>query len=281
MVMKLLWVRALILSLLVLGLCYSPAQEQNKPADQLKALVAKVNKKLKEDKKTEADLADELKEFDTLLAEHKDEKTDAVAQIALMKATLYAEVLEDPAKATEIVKQMKKDFPDTQQGKNADEILENLNRQAEAQKIKSQLVKGAPFPDFEEKDLAGKPLSVANFKGSVVLVDFWATWCGPCVGELPNVIKTYEKHHAKGFEIIGISLDQDEKKLKSFTKEKNMPWPQYFDGKGWGNKLAAKYGIQSIPSTFLLDREGKIIGRDLRGPELEKAVEAAVAKDKS
>jgi hypothetical protein len=91
---------------------------------------------------------------------------------------------------------------------------------------------------------------------------------------LPNVLKTYEKHHDKGFEIIGISLDQDKQKLTSFTESKKMPWVQYFDGKGWQNKLASKYGIKSIPATYLLDGQGKIIAKDLRG----EALEAAVAK---
>lgn len=123
-----------------------------------------------------------------------------------------------------------------------------------------------------------QPTKLADLRGKVVLLDFWATWCGPCVGELPNVIKTYEKHHDGGFEIIGVSLDQDEQKLKNFTKEKNMTWQQYFDGKGWQNKLAQKYGVQSIPATYLLDAEGKIIGRNLRGEALEEAVTKAMAK---
>jgi peroxiredoxin len=273
------WLVPALIELLVFGgLSCGLAQEKTKPADELKALVAKVNAKAQRDTRTEADFADELKQFDALLAEHKDEKTDDVAQIALMKAVLYSQLLDNPEKAAELIQQLKKDFPDTQQGKHADEMLDNLKQQVEAKKIKSTLVKGAQFPDFEEKDLAGKPLSVANYKGKVVLVDFWATWCAPCVGELPNVIKAYEKHHSDGFEIIGISLDQDEKKLKNFTKEKNMTWQQYFDGKGWGNKLAGKYGVQSIPATYLLDREGKIIGKDLRGPALDEAVTTALAK---
>src|SRR5258706_2710274 len=96
--------------------------------------------------------------------------------------------------------------------------------------------------------------------------------------ELPNVLETYKKHHDKGFEIIGISLDKDKEKLTSFTKTKDMPWQQFFDGKMWSNKLAVKYGVHSIPMTYLLDGEGKIIGRSLRGENLEDAVAKALAK---
>jgi thiol-disulfide isomerase/thioredoxin len=99
-------------------------------------------------------------------------------------------------------------------------------------KLQAGLKPGVVFPDFNEKDLAGEPLSIAKFKGKVVLVDFWATWCGPCRGELPNVLAAYKKYHDKGFEIIGISLDRDENALKSFIKENGMVWPQYFDGLG-------------------------------------------------
>lgn len=255
--------------------------ETNAPsavATELKEIVTKIQGKLKDGKKTEADLAENLKEFDALLAKHVAEKTDDVAQVLYMKAMLYLQVLENPAKAEELIQQLKQDFADTRLGKNADKVLESIKKQGEAAKIRSSLVPGAKFPDFEEKDLDGKPLSIANYKGKVVLIDFWATWCGPCVRELPNVLKAYEKYHPKGFEIIGISLDQDETKLKDFIKEKNMPWPQYFDGKGWNSKLGGKYGIQSIPATWLLDGEGKIIDSNLRGEALEAALAKALEK---
>jgi thiol-disulfide isomerase/thioredoxin len=247
------------------------AADKSNAAAELKTLIAKVKLKLQDGSKTEKALEPELKEFDELLAKHKDEKTDDVAQILMMKAMLYSQVLDNPQKGKALLAQLKKDFPDT-------EVAASLKKQEAAEKLKESLVEGSKFPDFTEKDLAGKPLSIANYQGKVVLVDFWATWCGPCVRELPNVLATYGKHHDKGFEIIGISLDQDENKLAAFTKDKNMPWPQYFDGKGWGNKLAAKYGVQSIPATYLLDGDGKIIGKDLRGEALEQAVSAALAK---
>jgi peroxiredoxin len=254
------------------------AAETNGAAAELKALVARVNTKLEADKKTAEDLAPELKEFDALLTKHKGEKTDEVAQIQLMEAMLYLRVLDNSDKGIQLIKQLKTDFPDSKAAQNADQILESVKKQEEAKKIQAALAEGSKFPDFSEKDTAGKPLSIANYKGKVVLLDFWATWCGPCVHELPNVIKTYDAYHKQGFEIIGISLDKDQEKLASFTKEKSMTWVQYFDGLVWQNKLAAKYGITSIPATFLLDGQGTIIGKDLRGEDLDKAVAKALAK---
>jgi peroxiredoxin len=244
---------------------------------QLQELVAKVKTKLQAGTPTEQELAPELKDFDTLLAEHKGEKTDDVANILFMKAMLYAQVLGDYPKATEGLDQLKTEFPGTADARKVDPILASFSAQDAAKKVQDSLAVGTEFPNFEVQDLQGKPLSVAGDKGKIVLIDFWATWCGPCVHELPNVEKVYQKDHDKGFDIIGVSLDSDKAKLTSFIKENNMPWPQYFDGKGWENNVSTKYGINSIPATYLLDKDGKIIGKDLRGDALDNAVSTALA----
>jgi thiol-disulfide isomerase/thioredoxin len=121
-----------------------------------------------------------------------------------------------------------------------------------------------------------------TYKGKVVLLDFWATWCGPCVGEMPNVSAAYDKFHPKGFDILGVSLDQkgDGEKLAAFTNSHSMPWPQIYDGKFWQADIAKQYYIQSIPHAFLVDGDtGKIIaeGNDIRGESLAPAIEKALA----
>jgi peroxiredoxin len=241
--------------------------------------VAKVNAKLQQGKHTENDFADELKEFDALYAKYKDLKTEEVAQIPAMKAELYLEVIYDPEKAAEAFQQIKRDMPETATGKRVDTILDSLKKPIEAEQIRNTLAEGTQFPDFDEKDLTGKPLSLASYKGKVVLIDFWATWCPPCVRELPNTLKVYQKYHDQGFDVMGVSLDDDQPQLEKFLKANSMTWSQFFDGQGVKNKLALKYGIEAIPATFLLDGDGKIIGKDLRGDELEAAVSKALKKN--
>jgi thiol-disulfide isomerase/thioredoxin len=252
--------------------------DTNSVTVELNDLVTRINSKLKQEQRTESELAGELKEFDVLLAKHKGADAEDLAQVLSMKGGLYLQVLDQPEKAAEVFKQIKRDYPKTKIGQRADDILETIAQQAEVKKIQDALAVGTRFPDFDAQDLSGKPLSITTRKGKVVMLDFWATWCGPCRAELPNVLEVYQKHHQDGFEIIGISLDDDRARLESFIKDKNMTWPQFFDGQKWKNKLAAKYGVNSIPATYLLDGEGKIIGKDLRGEALEKAVAAALAK---
>jgi thiol-disulfide isomerase/thioredoxin len=138
---------------------------------------------------------------------------------------------------------------------------------------------GKAFPNFDAVDpLTRKKFQLSDFRGRVVLVDFWATWCGPCRAEIPNVKSVYNKYKDKGFEIISISLDEDASKFRSYANSNGMNWVHVMDGGGWSTRLAKKYGIRSIPAMFLIDHEGVCISDSARGPRLESAVENAVKK---
>lgn len=128
---------------------------------------------------------------------------------------------------------------------------------------------GKPAPEFKVMDLNGEEITLDKYHGQVVLLDFWATWCGPCIGELPNVKATYDKYKDKRFQIIGISWDRTKPTLEAFIKEQNLGWVHHFDPEG---KIANQYGVTGIPSTFLLDGEGIIRMTNLRGGALEIAV---------
>jgi peroxiredoxin len=269
-----------LLVLCLLWACCPPtrAAGTNSVMDDLGSLVRRINDKLQHGKTNETDLASELKEFDGLLGNHKGAKNVELAQVLAMKAQLYFQVLGQKENALEVFKQVKADFPDVQVGGSTDEVIRMLERDIACEKIRRSLVPGVTFPGFDEKDLSGKALSLHSYKGKVVLIDFWATWCVPCLMELPNVQATYRKYHDRGFEVIGVSLDVDLETLRRFVADRGMPRPQYCDVKKWDGKLALQYGVQKIPTTYLLDREGKIIGADLTGENLEKAIAKAVGE---
>ena len=133
-----------------------------------------------------------------------------------------------------------------------------------------------PFPGLKFTSIQGGEVDVERMKGKVVMVDFWATWCGPCCQIMPQVAAAYEKYHADGFEIVGISLDQNMEKLQGYTRDHKMPWPQYFDGKGWDNAVAKRFAVTSIPCFFLIDRTGVVRDINVGGGQFIEAVESLV-----
>jgi peroxiredoxin len=137
---------------------------------------------------------------------------------------------------------------------------------------------GAMAPEFTQNDVNDKPVSLASFKGKYVLIDFWASWCGPCRAENPNVVDAYNQYKDKNFTVLGISLDNPGKKeawLGAIEKD-NLKWTQLSDLNGWSNAVAKQYGIRSIPQNFLVDPNGKIIGKNLRGEELHKKLKEII-----
>ena len=135
---------------------------------------------------------------------------------------------------------------------------------------------GKTVPDFSAMDLDGNPISLEQYRGKVVLLDFWAVWCRPCIAEMPNVKAVYNSYKDEGFDIIGISLDADEDHLRGYLKENDIPWRQVFSGEGWKSPVAQQYGIRAIPAPWLIDKDGTLITHQARGEKLERLVAEAL-----
>ncbi|MCP4122300.1 MAG: TlpA family protein disulfide reductase [Bacteroidetes bacterium] len=130
---------------------------------------------------------------------------------------------------------------------------------------------GAIAPDIVQNNPNGQPVALSSLRGKYVLIDFWASWCRPCRFENPNVVRTYHKYKDKGFDIYSVSLDKNKDRWSKAIKEDNLVWSNHVsDLKAWSNEAARSYGVSSIPATFLIDPDGKVIARNLRGPALEE-----------
>lgn len=220
--------------------------------------------------KSRGDFAAALPQLDAFLSVSP--KDDRAGQVIYA----FASRLEDPAKKTELEDRLIKDFGDTTYGS----MLQGERRRRE------QI--GKPFELAFTDAINGSEVSIEGLKGKVVVIDFWATWCGPCVAELPHMKELYSQYKDKGVEFIGVSLDQPEDEggltaLKDFVKERDIPWPQYYQGKGWASEFSGAWGINSIPAIFAVDADGNLFSVDARGkldemiPELIEKRDAAKA----
>jgi peroxiredoxin len=216
---------------------------------------------------TADDIAAELQEMDAILAENANNKSEAFSMLYLMRARVCIELLEDYPKGLELLKQVKADFPKTYSQAQVGKIVASVE---EKMSYDYTLYIGKPFPVFSEKDIHGKAVSTAKLKGKIVLVSFWASFSNQCIADLNPQLELYRKYHDKGFEIIGISADEDRNDLKALVAKKNIPWPQYCDGRGWKGSVVRQYGVAAVPFSVLLDRDSKVIGKNLKTPALEQ-----------
>jgi peroxiredoxin len=138
--------------------------------------------------------------------------------------------------------------------------------------VQAQIKKGQTAPTIMLPDMEGKPLSLDSLRGSVVLLDFWASWCGPCRANNPNLVTLYEKFHGKGFEILGVSIDKSKADWKKAIEKDGLSWLQVLDPGGWNAQSTEVYGVDAIPASFLIDKKGVIRGVNLEGRELEATI---------
>jgi peroxiredoxin len=146
--------------------------------------------------------------------------------------------------------------------------------------VSAQVKKGMQAPEISLQDFNGQNLSLSSLKGRVVLIDFWASWCGPCRKNNPNLVALYEKFKDQGFEILGVSVDKNNSDWKSAIAKDGLSWKQVIDNAGWNSQVTIDYGVEAIPASFLVDKKGTVRGVNLEGRELDGMVKKLLKDDK-
>ena len=229
-------------------------------------------------------LAADLKSEDEAVRRAAEQQYDETDRTIARKADAFIRANMDNPLAGKLFFDFRYDIPESAQNEIAavstptfravpgiDKILTRLEN------LKTVAV-GKQFTDFELKDMKGNPVKLSDYvgKGKVVLVDFWASWCPPCRREMPNLVALYKEYKSKGFEIVGVSLDSKQEAWEKGVKDLHITWPQMSDLAGWQNAGAAKYFVNSIPHTILVDGNGVILAKNLHGDELKEKVAEAL-----
>ena len=179
----------------------------------------------------------------------------------------------DLARGTKMYENLDPVLKNTREGKSIKKMLDGIKTNEKKNDTSSTAVEiGTVAPDFSAPSPEGKDISLKSALGKLTLIDFWASWCGPCRKENPNVVALYKEFHAKGLNIIGVSLDEKADKWKEAIAKDQLTWTHISNLKGWEDPIARRYHVDGIPATFLLDEKGVVIARDLRGSELRAKV---------
>lgn len=211
-------------------------------------------------------------EFKDISLKHVEEHPKSYISLLFIK-----QFLNDPsfdlARATKMYENLDPVLKNTKEGKNIKKMLGEVKTSEKKNDSSDSQVKiGSVAPDFSAPNQEGKDTSLKSAMGKLTLIDFWASWCGPCRKENPNVVALFKDFHAKGLNIIGVSLDEKADKWKEAIAKDQLTWTHISNLKGWEDPIAKRYFVDGIPATFLIDEKGVVIARDLRGDELRAKV---------